>query len=211
MARRYTKADIEFHGTSGNPFRDDGSPAVNVKVYASMRDGWRQFEEYRAAEGYDPAFTPEWLDRKVASEYGIDPADAHEIENATGQYLEGWWQMACEHQLETAQEDIAYFFEKTPAAYDLGLNGSARPAAECHLAGRSGGWLYIGDKNGQRIWRPADTLHWDAIMVAAWGRFEKACKAYAAEVPYQTLDLIYHNVFESQREREEAIVREMVA
>ena len=61
-ARLHSKEDIEYHSDRGY----DHKPAVNVKVYTSLEEGFRQFVE---SEGeVHPEFTVEWIEENLTDE-----------------------------------------------------------------------------------------------------------------------------------------------
>lgn len=76
--RTYTKDDVRTHYGSDRP-------AVNVKVYDSIQDGWRKFEE---SEEHDPDFTLEWVEARLA-----------------GDRNDSLFWIACEAQFEQAVTD----------------------------------------------------------------------------------------------------------
>lgn len=56
-----SKEDIEYHSDG---FRDS-KPAVNVKVYDSLSQGFKKWSEY---EECDPRFTEEWIEENLSDE-----------------------------------------------------------------------------------------------------------------------------------------------
>jgi hypothetical protein len=83
MSRRgYSRDDVQTHREG---FHGDALPAVNVKVYRSLRDAWRDFER---EEQPDARFTLEWVDEHVSDD-ALDAIFWHVCE-AEYEYLEGW-------------------------------------------------------------------------------------------------------------------------
>ena len=61
MPRTYTRDDVQLHADGFGPRR----PAVNVKVYGSLRDAWAEFQR---DEGPDEGFTLEWIEEHVSDD-----------------------------------------------------------------------------------------------------------------------------------------------
>jgi hypothetical protein len=59
MSRSYSRDDVETH-------YGQNRPAVNVKVYDSLADGFRAFQGYEPDA--DSAFTLEWIEENVSDE-----------------------------------------------------------------------------------------------------------------------------------------------
>ena len=153
---QFTKEDVEYHGTnmSYNP-----APAVNVKV-----------------QGY---VTDAMLHKVAAEQYGYDATDADIFVawwNAqTDDYLQGWYEFACESGWEDLQSDAEYIYGSGVKVYSTG---------------RSGGWAYI---DGMR----ADNVDgWDAIELGRWARFAKYARAIADGIPESAAILALINVAE---------------
>jgi hypothetical protein len=83
MARSYRRDDVEQHESDryGRLY-----PAVNVKVYQSLSDGYRAFHE--SEPDHDPRFTLDWIEEHVSDESG----DAL------------FW-MTCENEWEQVEQD----------------------------------------------------------------------------------------------------------
>ncbi len=109
------------------------------------------------------------------TEHFTDPRFTHDWveENLSEREIDSWWQDACEHNYEHA---------KGNAEEMLGVRG-----LKIFQAGRSGGWLIVDGL--------PDIPQWNVVLMGKWRKFEKFCKACAADVPYVFLNLVYHNVF----------------
>lgn len=133
-------------------------------------------------DGWRTIKSPDWGE-------DLDPGFTPEwVEaNVSEDTLQSFWESACEVQLEAAETDIEHFFGKLLPV------GNVKPS----LVGRSGGWLVL-----EKADFTADAVEsWQAPMVAAWGRFARACRAYADEVPAQCLSLLHLNVYQADQER----------
>ena len=76
----YTKDDVQTHYGSDRP-------AVNVKVYGSIRD-LKVWDAFRRDEGPDDGFTLEWIEENVSDEQ-VESTFWHCCEFEF-EYLEGW-------------------------------------------------------------------------------------------------------------------------
>jgi hypothetical protein len=89
MRRTYTKDDVQTHYGSDRP-------AVNVKVYKRLEDGFREFIE--------------------AGDFDIEDADGFSLEwieeNLTEEQLDAMFWSACEHGWEMLQQDAEDVFGK---------------------------------------------------------------------------------------------------
>jgi hypothetical protein len=105
--------------------------------------------------------------------------------NLTESSINQWWQWACESAFENAESVAHEIF------------GDVKVYTE----GRSSGWVVV---EGLK-----DFDSWSAADLSKWAKFEKACRSFADDVPYQTVDMIYFNRFESaEAERDEELKRE---
>ncbi len=112
MARTYTRDDVQTHSDGFRPSR----PAVNVKVYTTIRNAYAQFQK---DEQPDPRFTLEWIE-----------------DTFTDEYLDGlFWHVAA-HELEYL---TAYATEDEDAIFPAKVYGTVTIEQE----GRSGGWLAV--------------------------------------------------------------------
>ncbi len=109
-ARHYSRSDVQVHsdGFRGAP------PAVNVKVYDSLEDGWRKATgPGGCCDQFDPGFSVDWI-RAHVSEEAIDAR---------------FW-LVCDDSFELVQMD---------AEEILGVR-----AEQVWQEGRSGGWVVVG-------------------------------------------------------------------
>jgi hypothetical protein len=159
-----TKDDIEFHSDGYRP----GNPAVNVKVYDSIRNvklpiclgGSRPANEPNTPITWsytEPSFTADWVE-----------------ENLTDAEYDDYFSMVCSDGFEQLQD----------LADELWQGYSPKVYAE----GRSGGWAVVHNL--------PDTDSWDAAMFAKWRKFSRIAKATAEYVPEQVMTTIYINRFE---------------
>lgn len=81
MSRTYTKEDVSFHSDGYRP----SNPAVNVKVYDTLEDGFRKFAEW---EDVDDGFTVEWI-RANISDAALDDW-FYDVCRDEFDYLESW-------------------------------------------------------------------------------------------------------------------------
>lgn len=104
--------------------------------------------------------------------------------------LSEWWWDACAFGFERLQTDAEECFPGW--------------SVQVYSAGRSGGWAIV-----EGLPPVAD---WDAIMLSRWARYARWARQQADDVPYLTADMIYHNVYLTDREdaaRQRAVNRAM--
>jgi hypothetical protein len=107
--------------------------------------------------------------------------------NLSSDAIEQWWQWACENGFENAESDAHEIFGDVTV----------------YTEGRSSGWVVVEGLKDFEQWNGAD--------LAKWGKFARACRAYADDVPYQAVDMIYHNRFLSaEEERDQELIKEQV-
>jgi hypothetical protein len=161
-----TKKDIEFHSDGYRP----GNPAVNVKVYDSIRDvklpiclgGSRPANKPNAPITWsytEPEFTADWIEENISDEAYWD-----------------YFNMSCELGFEQLQD----------LADELWPDYSPKVYSE----GRSGGWAVVHNLS--------DVDSWDAVMFAKWRRFAKIARLVADNIPEDVMTTIYINRFEEQ-------------
>lgn len=119
-----------------------------------------------------------------AADFGWDWIESH----LTEQQIDGWWSLACEHGWEDAERDAEEIFG---------------PNVNVYSEGRCGGWLVVSGL--------PDVESWDAIMLSKWKRFAKWVRAAADYVPSSAAELIYINVYETEREKWDAALAEDAA
>lgn len=159
-----TKDDIEFHSDGYRP----GNPAVNVKVYSSIRDvklpiclgGSRPANEPETEITWsytEPGFTADWVEEHVSEHVYWD------LHN-----------MMCEDGFEQLQDEADRIWpDYSPKVYP---------------EGRSGGWAVVHNL--------PDTDSWDATMLAKWRKFAKYARLVADSIPEATMTSIYFNEWE---------------
>lgn len=159
-----TKADIEFHSDGiYRPLR----PAVNVKVYTSLEQGYREF--CRAYEDMPGDFTIDWIENNIPDET---------MEAIFWSICEAGWD-----DLNWAARDI------WGNHYIINRHGGAEYDVNVFSEGRSGGWAIVGGINN-------DVDSWDAIEFAKWKRFAKYAKSLADNVMAEVVYDIYYNHYE---------------
>lgn len=163
MMKLKNKEDIEFHKLGYNSV-----PAVNVKVYDSLSNGFRKFVETEGEENIDPRFTEEWIEENV-------PQDAFEY----------YWMDACEQGWDDLQNKACEIYGSQMIEDRSGRHFRYRVYSE----GRSGGWAYIDGINH-------DVESWDAIEFSQWKRFAEYARIRADWIMYDIVWAIYHNRFE---------------
>ena len=97
--------------------------------------------------------------------------------------LDNWWNTACQSGFELAESDAQEIFGKHVKVYS---------------EGRSSGWLIVEGL--------PDFDTWNAPMLAKWAKFSRYCEAYVKDIPYQTVDLIYYNVFKPAEQEQDAVL-----
>jgi len=60
--RTYTRDDVQTHGTG---YAGPSLPAVNIKVYGTLRDAWSDFER---EESPDEGFTLDWIEENLSDD-----------------------------------------------------------------------------------------------------------------------------------------------
>jgi len=177
---RFSKADIQFHRDGYGPV----NAAVNVKLHR-----W---------EWPDPA--------AVARDCGESAEDAaafaaHWREIEDGKDAQAWADIAIEDGWERLTEAAREIFG---------------PEARVYSEGRMGGWAVVAPGFDRYTaadhWRAhapfsrEEVSEWDAVAVAKWGRFVKACRETCEDIPYQAIAGYLLNVWQPEREaeREEA-------
>jgi hypothetical protein len=128
MRRTYTKDDVQFRYEHGRSY-----PAVNVKVYKRLEDGFAAFVkagdyDEEITDGLDPEFTLEWIEEHLGDE----------------QLDREFWH-ACEHGWEMLETDAHEVFGK-----------SVRIEAQ----GRQGGWCVVTNLDDIEDWDAIDLAKW---------------------------------------------------
>jgi len=158
-----SKEDIEFHSDG---YRDS-KPAVNVKVYDSLTNGFCKWKRDNPDE--NPHFTLDWIEAHVSDE----------------SLQQGFWSM-CEMRwddLETEAQEIWGSHMYTDRY------GARKHSIKVYSEGRSGGWAIVDGINN-------DVSSWDAIEFTQWKRFAKFARAVADGIMWDVVDSIYNNAFE---------------
>lgn len=143
-------------------------PAVNVKVHGDYRRVSLPLDLGRVSD--DGGAT--WQDVTTAPGFSHEWIEAHISEELAYSY----WEMACQSGYEQAGEIAAEIW----------------PGADVHSEGRSGGWLVVD--NGP----DSDLTTWDAVALAKWRKFERACGEIVADIPRAFLESVYMNEWEAQ-------------
>lgn len=166
---RFRKDDIEFHSHNGY-----GVPAVNVKVYKDVRSIKLPLELGSSAplreDGTYGPYTTNYTDDGFTHEWIDEKLEEDDSDNF-------YFQSACESAWEWLTEEAKEIFGRDVKVWS---------------EGRSGGWAVVDGIND-------DVDSWDAIAVARWGRFVKAARAAADDVPYQIVMSLYLNEWESEQ------------
>lgn len=152
------RADLEFHSDCG-PVH----VACDVKLH-----------------GIDFDACTDLVERIAREEFGLSEHDARvgaAAWESLGDERDTWVDYACEVGWRR-------------------LNDTAReiygPAARCYSEGRMGGWAVVSPgferySRGDRfigVFTREESLSWDAIRLARWGRFVRACRETVADLPY---------------------------
>jgi len=168
MSKLRNKDDIEYHS------KGFGStiPAVNVKVYDSLANGFRKFVKYESP--FDPEFTEEWIEENISEET-----------------LNREWEFACEQGWEELQELACDIYGDQKIEDRSGRHYRYR----VYSTGRSGGWAYIDGINH-------DVDSWDAIEFSKWKRFAERARIIADHVMFSVVWSAYYNHFEIAKEEE---------
>lgn len=124
--RKYTREDVETHG---------GLPAVNVKVYRSIRDAWPEYERTERPDDAED-FTLDWIEENV-SEEALDAIFWHTCE-AEYEYLEGWTTGS------DGGEDALF----------------PDDSVRLDIAGRSGGWIEVRGLPDIEEWDAVRLARW---------------------------------------------------
>jgi hypothetical protein len=98
---RFKKSDIEFHSDG---FGRERKPAVNVKVYESLDQGYAKWRADNADA--DPRFTVEWIEANLSDDT-----------------REHYFTFACESGFEDAQNDAIEIWGKGVKVYSEGRSG----------------------------------------------------------------------------------------
>ncbi len=172
--RTYSRDDVQTHYGSDRP-------AVNVKVYRSLEDSWKDFER---DEGPDEGFTIEWI-REHCSEELLD-ASFWNVCESEFEYLEGWATGS------DRGEDALFPDDNITLEQD----------------GRSGGWIVVKGLPDLEDWNAVNLARWrrferiardiaDGIMVNVlsslyineweWAKDEQAEAARAARQDIATV------------------------
>ena len=97
---KFRKDDITFHSDGYRGSR----PAVNVKVYDSLAEGFAKWQADEADP--DPRYTVEWIETNLSDEA-----------------RERWFEAACESGWEDAQNDAEEVFGRGVKVYGEGRSG----------------------------------------------------------------------------------------
>ena len=87
--------------------------------------------------------------------------------------VEGWYEEACREGWEQLEE----------IAHEIYENDTFKVYSE----GRSDGWAYLDGLKSFEDWEEDD--------FTKWAQFSEQAQAVAKDIPYQTVALIYYNVF----------------
>jgi hypothetical protein len=163
MLELKTKEDIEYHGTH---FDYNRQPAVNVKVYDSLPNGFTRWE--KDIKDHDAEFTLDWIEQNVSDEY-----------------LENIFWATCELGWETLEDEARNIWGR-----DMFTDryGARKYRVHVYSAGRSGGWAYVDGAD-------MDVDSWDAIEFSKWKRFARFARAEADGIMWSVVDWIYENLF----------------
>jgi hypothetical protein len=133
---RFKKSDITFHSDG---YRER-KPAVNVKVYDSLAQG---FAKWAAVEpDHDPRFTVEWIEANLSDEAQSD-----------------YFTFACENGIEDAENDAQELWGSRLYGRDVTV----------YTEGRSGGWLIVdGIDIDVESWDAIAVAKWGKF--ARWAR-----------------------------------------
>ena len=110
--------------------------------------------------------------------YGYSRAPAVDVKAHSAPYLAGKVVERFKCSRETAETALQYvwesvveqFWEDAPELVEFHLSKAFHLRSyKVYSEGRSGGWLYVDEIQG-------DVDDWDAIKVSAWGRFEAALR-----------------------------------
>jgi len=157
-----TKEDVEFHSDGFRPSK----PAVNVKVYDSLDNGFRKWKlDY---PDHDPRFTVEWIEEHVSDDHASDIF---------------WW--TCQMRWEDLEAEAQEIWGSHMINDHRGRHQSTKVYSE----GRSGGWAVVDGIDH-------DVDSWDAIEFNKWKRFAKFARATADYVMVDVVDYIYENDFQ---------------
>lgn len=170
----FSKEDIEYHAD-----RNELRPAVNVKAYTSLADGYAQFRQNEP--DVDARFTPEWIE-----------------EHCSDDVLNGAFLGACEIGWETLNEEAREIWghaqQRRQPAY-LDRNNARKYSVNVYSEGRSGGWAVVDGID-------LDVAGWNAIALGKWARFSKVARAIADDVMQQAVWGIWANHFECWAQEE---------
>lgn len=148
---RFSKKDIEFHGSFNTPY----GPAINVKVHNFGGHGNELADYFKVNEMKDRM--------EELMEGGEDKVQEE-------------WEQAVQWAFESQQET---FWDGVQEYGQLILEEVFGPV-KIYSEGRSGGWLVVHSaygNNGKIATRQEVDDEWDAIKVSCWGRFSQAIKA----------------------------------
>lgn len=161
------KEDIEFHSDG---YRDS-KPAVNVKVYDSLTNGFSKWKLYNPDE--NPHFTLNWIE-----------------EHVTDESLDHMFWFTCEMRWEDIEAEAQEIWGSRMIEDHRGRHHSTKVYSE----GRSGGWAVVDGINN-------DVDSWDAIEFSKWRRFAKFARATADGIMWDVVDSIYHNDFQEWKDQ----------
>lgn len=181
--RGYSRDDVTTH-YSGCGWPDGGAPpAVNIKCHLR-------------GDAFPPAILAD-----VAGDVGEDPARfaawwAAKADERTG---EGWNDGTALGELIDGRDGYGWRGEAARDAFEDAdyYAGEVWPCAvRVEQGGRSGGWLEVSGLP------PVD--EWDAVALGRWRRFERCVRAEVADFPRRVAWLICANVYQREREAEDA-------
>lgn len=161
----FKKSDIEYRALG---YGYTVVPAVNVKVYGSVRDVKLPYCLGMVKGPEDTEF------RKVMTddEFTHDWIEEHLTDNDHWAYFN----IACEQGWEYLNEIAKEIFG---------------PNAKVYSEGRSGGWAYVDGITKE------DVQYWDAIELNKWAKFSKLAKQVVENIPQMMVDLIYINAYDT--------------
>ena len=171
----YSRDDVQTHSDGFRSSR----PAVNVKVYRDLRDGWKDFE--KDEPDHDPRFTLDWIE-----------------ENLSDSAVDSYFWSTCETEFEYLSN---YAVSDDDAIFPASRYGRLTVEQE----GRMGGWAVVDGLPDIEEWDAVLIARWgkferiareiadgiprqmiDSIYInafEAWSDEQDDAASYNAEVP----------------------------
>jgi len=155
-----TKEDIEFHSDGFRP----SHPAVNVKVYDSLTNGYKKWRESNPDE--NPRFTLDWIEENISDDRGNDL----------------FWSI-CQLRWEDIENEAREIWDSRQ------YSPNNKHTINVYSEGRSGGWAIVSGINTDveswdaiefNKWRrfakfaraTADGIMWDVVDSIYCNEFE---------------------------------------